>query len=305
MENTNKRTLTLLSSFQIVISVCFLVLGVVDGLEIRYRYVSLVFSPCWIVPLTLANGILGLLLSESRKRSSNLIHAIWSVSVACIIYSAITVLRYQDWGVESLTILAISQNSRYDRDDKWWFQATAMEKSKKITLAFLSLFQIVISGLLFVLGMVDGLEIRFVYVSLVFSPCWIVPLVLSNGIMGLVLIIIHKRSSLLIHAIWSVSVACIIYSAITVFRYQTWGVQLLLSNKISYSDHSGKYFVKKDFKMKYTKQENDALAVFGIIIVLSVIEIILAAALAKVSDSSHKGAQQPTIPMYAMHYQVR
>ena len=99
--------------------------------------------------------------------------------------------------------------------------------------------------------------------------------------------------------------ACIIYSAITVFRYQTWGVQLLLSNKISYSDHSGKYFVKKDFKLKYTKQENDALAVFGIIIVLSVIEIILAAALAKVSDSSHKGAQQPTIPMYAMYYQVR
>ena len=52
-----------------------------------------------------------------------------------------------------------------------------MEKSKKITLAFLSLFQIVISGLFFVLGMVDGLGIRFVYVSLVFSPCWIVPLV--------------------------------------------------------------------------------------------------------------------------------
>ena len=51
MENTNKRTLTLLSSFQIVMSVCFFVLGLVDGLEIRYRYVSLVFSPCWIVPL--------------------------------------------------------------------------------------------------------------------------------------------------------------------------------------------------------------------------------------------------------------
>ena len=99
--------------------------------------------------------------------------------------------------------------------------------------------------------------------------------------------------------------ACIIYSAITVFRYQTWGVELLLSNKISYSDHSGEYFVKNDFKLKYTKQEKRTLAVFGIIIVLSVIEIILAAALAKVSDSSHKGAQQPAIPMYATHYQVR
>ena len=99
--------------------------------------------------------------------------------------------------------------------------------------------------------------------------------------------------------------ACIVYSAVTVFRYQTWGVELLLSNKISYSDHSGEYFVKKDFKLKYTEQENKALAVFGIIIGLSIIEIILAAALAKVSDSSHKGAQQPSIPMYAMYYQVR
>ena len=50
MENTNKRTLTLLSSFQIVISVLFFVLGLIDGLEIRYIN-SLVFSPCWIVPL--------------------------------------------------------------------------------------------------------------------------------------------------------------------------------------------------------------------------------------------------------------
>ena len=99
--------------------------------------------------------------------------------------------------------------------------------------------------------------------------------------------------------------ACIIYSAITVFRYQTWGVELLLSNTISYSDHSGEYFVKKDFKLEYTKQEKRALAVFGIIIVLSIIEVILAAAMAKVSDSSHKVAQQPAIPMYAMYYQVR
>ena len=65
------------------------------------------------------------------------------------------------------------------------------------------------------------------------------------------------------------------------------------------------WFVKKNVKLKYTEQENKAFAVFGIIIVLSVIEIILAAALAKVSDSSQKGAQQPAIPMYAMHYQVR
>ena len=50
MEN-KKRTLTLLSSFQIVISVMFFILGLVDGLEIRFVNVSLLFSPCWIVPL--------------------------------------------------------------------------------------------------------------------------------------------------------------------------------------------------------------------------------------------------------------
>ena len=98
--------------------------------------------------------------------------------------------------------------------------------------------------------------------------------------------------------------ACIIYSAITVLRYQYWGVELLVSNNISYSDYSD-YFVKKNVKLKYTDHENKAFAVFGIIIVFSIIEIILAAALAKVSDSSHKGAQQSAIPMYyGMYYQV-
>ena len=98
--------------------------------------------------------------------------------------------------------------------------------------------------------------------------------------------------------------ACIIYSAITVLRYHTWGVEWLVSNNISYSDYD-KSFVKKDVKLKYTEQENKAFAVFGIIIVFSMIEIILAAAMAKVSDSSHKVAQQPVIPMYyGMYYQV-
>ena len=79
-----------------------------------------------------------------------------------------------------------------------------------------------------------------------------------------------------------------------------------MTDNISYSDYSDNSFVKKDVKLKYTEQENKAFAVFGIIIVLSIIEIILAAALAKVSDSSHKGAQQPAIPMsYGMYYQVR
>ena len=103
--------------------------------------------------------------------------------------------------------------------------------------------------------------------------------------------------------------ACIIYAAITVLRYQYWGVELLairtITQNADYFDTEKWWFVGKNVKPEYTKQENDALAVFSIIIVFSVIEIILAAALAKVSDSSHNGAQQPTIPMYALYYQVR
>ena len=103
--------------------------------------------------------------------------------------------------------------------------------------------------------------------------------------------------------------ACIIYAAITVLRYQYWGVEFLtfrtITQNTDYRRNEKWWFLEKNVKPEYSKQENDALAVFGIIIVLSVIEIILAAALAKVSDSSHKGAQQPTIPKYTMHYQVR
>ena len=91
----------------------------------------------------------------------------------------------------------------------------------------------------------------------------------------------------------------------TVLRYQEWGVAFLTIGALGRNSYYYNTFVKKNVKPKYTEQENDALAVFGIIIVLSVIEIILAAALAKVSDSSHNGAQQPTIPMYALYYQVR
>ena len=79
----------------------------------------------------------------------------------------------------------------------------------------------------------------------------------------------------------------------------------MVTDNISYSDYSDKSFVKKNVQLKYTEQENKAFAVFGIIIVFSMIEIILAAALAKVSDSSHKVPQQPVIPMYyGMYYQV-
>ena len=52
-----------------------------------------------------------------------------------------------------------------------------MESYKKRSLMFLSISQIVMSVLFFILGMIDGLKIRYVYVSLLFTPCWIAALV--------------------------------------------------------------------------------------------------------------------------------
>ena len=51
------------------------------------------------------------------------------------------------------------------------------------------------------------------------------------------------------------------------------------------------YFVKKDTKLEYTDEEKNALAVFILIIVFSIIEIILAAAIAKTSSASHQTPQ--------------
>ena len=52
-----------------------------------------------------------------------------------------------------------------------------MESCKKHSLMFLSIAQIVMSVLFFILGMTDGLKIRYGYVSLLFTPCWIAALV--------------------------------------------------------------------------------------------------------------------------------
>ena len=61
-------------------------------------------------------------------------------------------------------------------------------------------------------------------------------------------------------------------------------------------------FLKEDTSLKYTEKEEAALAVFSIIIILSILEMILAAAIAKISDTSYQSPQSS--PMYYMHYQV-
>ena len=52
-----------------------------------------------------------------------------------------------------------------------------METCSKSNVKALSSAQIVISTAFFLIGLVDGFYIKFVYVSLAFLPCWIAALV--------------------------------------------------------------------------------------------------------------------------------
>ena len=65
------------------------------------------------------------------------------------------------------------------------------------------------------------------------------------------------------------------------------------------------FFIEKDTKVEYTDEEKNALAVFILMIIFSVIEIVLAAAIAKTSSASHQNPQtlQPS-PTYYMYNQV-
>ena len=44
-------------------------------------------------------------------------------------------------------------------------------------LKVISNIQVIICGVLFTLGLVDGLSVRFVYSSMTFTPCWLAILV--------------------------------------------------------------------------------------------------------------------------------
>ena len=48
---SNKRLVKALSIAQIVMSVIFFVLGMVDGFKVRYMFVSLTYTPCWMAAL--------------------------------------------------------------------------------------------------------------------------------------------------------------------------------------------------------------------------------------------------------------
>ena len=107
-------------------------------------------------------------------------------------------------------------------------------------------------------------------------------------------------------AIWSVSVPCIVFSALVVFSYYHFGIAaLVLTSHLrsrSFLSQTEAGFWDEDISLKYTEKEEAALAVFGIIVILSILEMILVAAIAKISDTSYQSPQSS--PMYYMHYQV-
>ncbi|KAM7433776.1 hypothetical protein ABFA07_016056 [Porites harrisoni] len=104
MERAEKCSLIALSVVQIIMSAVFLTLGLVDGLKIRYGSASLLYKPCWLAALSLPVGIMGLVLARSRRPSPMLIKAIWSVSVPCIVFSALVVFSYYHFGLATLVL---------------------------------------------------------------------------------------------------------------------------------------------------------------------------------------------------------
>ena len=110
------------------------------------------------------------------------------------------------------------------------------------------------------------------------------------------------------HAIWSLCVACIICSALTVYIYTTHGLlfiqQLALTTGHGWSTREdARLFVAESQgdKMVYTEMKKTALAFFAFVIICSVIEIVLAAAMMKICktprlSSSGSGYYQVLFP---------
>ena len=86
---------------------------------------------------------------------------------------------------------------------------------------------------------------------------------------------------------------CIICSALTLYMYTSWGLSY-----IAYFAHSRNtgwaaweengLFVAKGAKIMYTEREKAARAVFTFVVICSVIEIFLAAAMMKICETNIK-----------------
>ncbi|XP_068750105.1 uncharacterized protein [Montipora capricornis] len=145
---------------------------------------------------------------------------------------------------------------------------------------------VVMSAIFLALGMVDRYEVRFVYTSYLFAPCWIAALVLPAGIMGVILVNKSSPSSTLINAVSSVSMTSVIVSGITAFQY-IWTVNRVLADNLWSTS-----FVNKDAALKLTDQENTAVAISSLVAIFCITEVALAVCAAWISDSLFQPPQE-------------
>nr|XP_058940307.1 uncharacterized protein LOC131768599 [Pocillopora verrucosa] len=164
-------------------------------------------------------------------------------------------------------------------------------------LKVISNIQVIICGVLFFLGLIDGLSVRFMYSSLTFTPCWIAILVLAAGIMGLTLSNKQRPSFTLMNALQSVSVACAAISAITVYHY------LVALSKLMVLDYvltANRGFPNKDpfffdSEIIFTAKQKSMVAVSSLIIICSITEIILAMAAIRSSNITGQSSQEQQV----------
>ncbi|XP_068681236.1 uncharacterized protein [Montipora foliosa] len=135
----------------------------------------------------------------------------------------------------------------------------------------ISIVQVVMSAIFLVLGMVDRYEVRFVYTSYVFAPCWI---------------------AALINAVSSVSMTSVIVSGITAYQY-IWTVNRVLAVNLLSTRNSGSFpFVKKDAALKLTDQKNTAVAISSLVAIFCITEVAIAVCAAWISDSLFQTPQE-------------
>lgn len=86
---------------------------------------------------------------------------------------------------------------------------------------------------------------------------------------------------------------CAIVSGVTVFHYQLSLSGLVFENLFPkmIADWDGTFFVNKDEPLKFTDQENTAVAITSLVVIFSIIEVALAVCGAWSSDSPYQPPQ--------------
>lgn len=163
---------------------------------------------------------------------------------------------------------------------------------RKKKMKFLSIFQLAMAAIFLATGMVDRYEVRY-YTSLTYMPCWISSLVLATGIMGLAVVSTPVPSSILIDALWSVSVACIALSVMAAYSYHQGMIRVLTHAHQLYLC----YFVEEGITISLTNEEKLKVATSSLLVFFFIMEIMLAAALVR---STTLASLQPP-PEYELH----